>query len=1160
MSAGRRGRYIVVGALVCFLTLVCLPSAFGDEPAEAPVFLKAFGPDGSEASNFQTAGPTAVDQATHEIYVADKETGALYKFSSDGEPTEFEGSEPYISDHEISGLSLHPGPWTDQIAVDPTTHVVYVTSANAVRAFTAEGEPAVFTAGPGTGTSDLGGFTELAGVALDSSGNIYASDIGGVVKIYSRTGEFITQFETESPSLLAVAPDGGVYAIRYGGSLFKFTPSEFPVTSTTSYSSAEVPLADGGFALALAVDPVNGNLYVTEEYLSDAGGVTRISRYDSSGTFILSFAGPGEEGDLQGADFGLAVDGTSKFVYASTNDNTDTGTFSKVEIFGPEAIVVGPPTIVATSVSDVTSGTATLKASINPNTSETTYVFEYGLSDCGGLGAACSVVPAAPVHIGSGHKAVALSQAISGLAPNTTYHYRVVATNEFDAEAGPDRVFETQGDDLQFSLPDQRVWEMVSPRNKFGGTLVTTSKGIVQAAADGNGLAYQSLNSIEADPEGSRAIEAAPVLARRTGDVWRSKDLSPRRTRATNIANTAEFNLFSTDLSKALLEPRDGTPLSEAASERTPYLRVNSEPPAYTPLVTSKEGFANVPPGTEFGGKEPSGATSRVSVSGANASLTHVVVESEVPLAEGADPFSLYEWRAGQLLPVSVRPDAEGGGIRQGTLGSGLVSVRNAISADGSLVFWGSGNVGTGGINLSAIYARDTETEETDRLDLEQTGATGSGVPAPAFQGASADGGVVYFTDSQALTADASNSGRDLYRCEIGRRPGCATLVDVSAPVDKSVESADVEGVAPAISEDGERIYFVARGVLTEEVNEQEEAAVPGEPNLYLWEEGEGPIFIATLSEGDDRDWGKVNGSTPGYAQNLSAAASPSGRYFAFVSELDLTGNGNGSAAGPAEQLFRYDAANGDLVCVSCDPTGAESSGQVSPPRSVDLQGVWAGRRIASLLPEMMLSGGPQVQPYPLHAPRVVLDNGRVFFHAFDPLVPADSNGNWDLYEYEPTGIGDCTATSKGTAIAGADRACVSLLSAGTSEGVSTFLDASTSGDDVFFLTKDRLSPLDEDDVNDVYDARVDGIAATLEPQVECSGASCQAPSPSPDAQSAASESFRGLGNLHQKPKKRCPKGKRKVRRGGKVRCVPRGHHKHNGSSKHRHRHHGGAG
>ena len=56
---------------------------------------------------------------------------------------------------------------------------------------------------------------------------------------------------------------------------------------------------------------------------------------------------------------------------------------------------------------------------------------------------------------------------------------------------------------------------------------------------------------------------------------------------------------------------------------------------------------------------------------------------------------------------------------------------------------------------------------------------------------------------------------------------------------------------APAISEDGTRVYFVAAGVLDEVANDQGDIAQPGKPNLYLCEEGKGVRFIATLSKND---------------------------------------------------------------------------------------------------------------------------------------------------------------------------------------------------------------------------------------------------------------------------------------------------------------------
>ena len=66
----------------------------------------------------------------------------------------------------------------------------------------------------------------------------------------------------------------------------------------------------------------------------------------------------------------------------------------------------------------------------------------------------------------------------------------------------------------------------------------------------------------------------------------------------------------------------------------------------------------------------------------------------------------------------------------------------------------------------------------------------------------------------------------------------------------------------------------------------------------------------------------------------------------------------------------------------------------------------------------------------------------------------------------------------------------------------------------------------------------------------QCHGQGSAAPS-NPGAGSAA---FEGPGNLgkSQTPKARgCPRNKRKVRRGGKTRCVKRHVHKH----KHKHKH-----
>jgi hypothetical protein len=259
------------------------------------------------------------------------------------------------------------------------------------------------------------------------------------------------------------------------------------------------------------------------------------------------------------------------------------------------------------------------------------------------------------------------------------------------------------------------------------------------------------------------------------------------------------------------------------------------------------------------------------------------------------------------------------------------------------------------------------------------------------------------------------------------------------------------------------------------------------------------------------------------------------------MSQLSLTGyeSRDAESGEPTEQVYVYDANAETIACASCDPTGANPNGQNDPSFGADLQHLWHGRWVAATVPESTISLGTQLGRYPAYRPRSVLDNGRVFFNAIDGLVSADSNADWDVYQYEPVEVGSCDGSSSGTTVAGTGDACVSLISSGTTAGPSVFLDASVSGNDVFFLTPERLSVLDKDTVNDIYDARVNGTRAILTPGSECSGEACQPAGRAVNDPTPASESFRGPERAVK-----CPKGKRKVRRHGQTKCV-RKHRKH---------------
>ncbi|HEY5708026.1 MAG TPA: S8 family serine peptidase [Solirubrobacterales bacterium] len=108
----------------------------------------------------------------------------------------------------------------------------------------------------------------------------------------------------------------------------------------------------------------------------------------------------------------------------------------------------GSPTIEIQSASSVAPTKATLNGDVNPNGSETTYQFEYGTTKEYG-----SKAPASPKSIGSGTSPVEVSEKIEGLKPETTYHFRLVATNGKGT---------TEGTDQTFTTP---AWEILSTPN-----------------------------------------------------------------------------------------------------------------------------------------------------------------------------------------------------------------------------------------------------------------------------------------------------------------------------------------------------------------------------------------------------------------------------------------------------------------------------------------------------------------------------------------------------------------------------------------------------------------------------------------------------------------------------------------------------------------------
>jgi hypothetical protein len=110
-----------------------------------------------------------------------------------------------------------------------------------------------------------------------------------------------------------------------------------------------------------------------------------------------------------------------------------TGDAQLVELAAPPAASTG-------SASAISETVATIAGSLNPHGSDSSYRFEYGISDHYGQS-----VPASPGGPLTGTTPSAVSAPLTGLQPGTTYHYRLVATNAGGTTFGDDHTFTTTG-------------------------------------------------------------------------------------------------------------------------------------------------------------------------------------------------------------------------------------------------------------------------------------------------------------------------------------------------------------------------------------------------------------------------------------------------------------------------------------------------------------------------------------------------------------------------------------------------------------------------------------------------------------------------------------------------------------------------------------------
>ena len=190
---------------------------------------------------------------------------------------------------------------------------------------------------------------------------------------------------------------------------------------------------------------------------------------------------------------------------------------------GAEAAV--KPTAVTGPVTATGSTTATVTGTVNPNGQATTWYFEYGKTTTYGT-------KSATTNAGAGTADVAAVASLTALVPNTTYHYRLVATNATGTSRGTDGVFATSTAIEAVTSPATKVTLTSATLN---GSLNPHGRATTWYFEYGTSKSYGTKTALQSAGAGTSAIGvSASISGLTTGRTYHYRLV------ATNTAATAQ--------------------------------------------------------------------------------------------------------------------------------------------------------------------------------------------------------------------------------------------------------------------------------------------------------------------------------------------------------------------------------------------------------------------------------------------------------------------------------------------------------------------------------------------------------------------------------------------------------------------------------------------